>query len=250
MTARNSMLTAVAGLTISVATVPASAALYSLNWLNMAPTPFGSSVPNNSVFNLPGVGPVTVTYNLPATFTDARFTNPSLQNESVTSGPDTYSWGPQELFGTVNGVNQTNTWDITYTFSGTLAPGTIFLGVSGLGATTNPGGGYSVATVNQNGNYLGDVNSFGTYGPTNFTPGAGVFTMQNSIIGAGGADPWWNTQLGVVQIMDPISSLTVHFSQLGGDGVGVNIAAIVPAPSEGVMLVLAGMAALGRRRRD
>ncbi len=249
MTRRAMTIALSAGL-VGVAAGSAQAVNYPLNWLNMAPTPFGSSVPNNSVFNLPGVGPVTVTYNLPTTFTDARFTNPSFQNESVTNGPDTYSWGAQEMFAAVNGVNQTNTWDITYTFSGTLAPGTIYLGISGLGATTNPGGGYSVATVFQNGNYLGDVNSSGAFGPTNYTPGAGVFSMQNSLIAAGGIDPHWNSQLGLVQIMDPISSLTVHFSQLGGDGLGVNIAAVVPAPGDGAFLMLAGLAAMRRRRRD
>jgi len=247
MTRRAMTIALSAGL-VGMAAGSAHAVTYSLNWLNMAPTPFGSSVPNNSVFNLPGVGPVTVTYNIPSSFSDVRFTNPSYQNESVTNGPDTYSWGAHEGFGVTNLGNVTGAWDITYTFSGVLAPGTIYLGVSGLGATTNPGGGYSVATVFQNGNYLGDVNSSGTYGPTNYTPGAGVFSMQNSLIAAGGIDPHWNSQLGLVQIMDPISSLTVHFSQLGGDGVGVNIAAVVPAPTSGACFVLAGLAATRRRR--
>lgn len=43
------------------------------------------------------------------------------------------------------------------------------------------------------------------------------------VTGAGGVDPHWNTPLGVVRIDDPVSSLTVIFNQLRGDGVGVNI---------------------------
>lgn len=221
---------------------------YTINWMNQAPTAFGSSIPNNSVFNLPGVGPVTVTYNIPSSFLDARFTNPAFQNESVTNGPDTYAWGAHELFSATNLGNVTATWDITYTFTNTIAPGTIYLGISGLGATTNPGGGYTTATVQQNGNFIGDVNSFGQYGATQFTSGGGMFSMQNSVIGPGGQDPHWNTQLGVVEIADPVSSITVYFSQLPGDGIGVNIGSVIPAPTSGACFVLAGLAAMRRRR--
>ena len=80
MNARTTRILVLAGLTLGLAVSTASASLYNIDWLNMAPTPFGSSVPNNSVFFLPNVGNVTVTYSLPNGFSDARFQNPVLAN--------------------------------------------------------------------------------------------------------------------------------------------------------------------------
>ena len=71
--------------------------------------------------------------------------------------------------------------------------------------------------------------------------------MQNSLTGLGGQDPWWNTPLGVVRIDDPISSLTINFSQIRGDGIGVNIAAI-PEPATAALVGL-GALLVARRRR-
>ncbi|MBL0927314.1 MAG: hypothetical protein IBJ11_06640 [Phycisphaerales bacterium] len=241
-------LKAVCGLALSIAAAPAGAA--TLTWLDMSPTTFGSPVPNNSVYsNIPGIGPVTLSYSFTGSFTQARFNNPLLNNGNVAAGA--YTWGPHELFGATNnasGGSTTSPWSITYTFSSTLAPGTIFLGVSGLGRTTSFGGGMTVATVNQNGNYLGDWSGGGNYGLTQYTGGVGTFSLNNSVSGAGGQDPWWNTSLAVIQIMDPISSLTVFFNQLPGDGVGVNIAA-VPTPASAAIAGIAGLLVAGRRRR-
>jgi hypothetical protein len=230
------------------------AALHTINWLDMSPTPFGSSVPNNSVFNLPGVGNVTVTYSIPSSFTDARFQNPLLLNGNVTSGPDTYNWTGHELFAATNNQPADPVvgvpWRITYTFPGTLPAGTIYLGVSGLGQTTSFGGGASIATVNQNGTFLGDWGGGGNYGPTQFTAGP-PFTMQNSLTGAGGADPWWNTPLGVVRIDDAINSLTIDFAHIAGDGVGVNIGTTLPEPASLAFIALGGIRLLrGRKPRN
>ena len=251
MNARTNWILACTCVALGFAVSSASAALYNIDWLNMAPTPFGSSVPNNSVFFLPNVGNVTVTYSLPNGFSDARFQNPDLANGNLVVGTDTYSWTSQELFGATN-LTSTNPivgvpWRITYTFPGTQAPGKIYLGVSGLGQTTSFGGGASTATVNQTGAFLGDWSGAGgPWGPTQFTPGP-PFQMQNSLTGAGGADPWWNTPLGVVQINDPISSLTVDFSQISGDGVGVNIGA-TPEPAGAALLGVGALLTLRRRR--
>ena len=240
-----------AALALAFAASNASASLYTINWLNMGPTPFGSSVPNNSVFNLPGVGNVTVSYSIPAYFTDGRVQNPLLLNGNVVNGPDTYSWTGHELFGTNFTAGPDPLvpvpWSITYTFSNTLPAGMIYLGVAGLGQTTSYGGGASTATVYQNGTFLGDWTAGGTYGPTQFTPG-NPFQMQNSLTGAGGYDPWWNSALGVVKINDPISSLTVNFSQIRGDGIGVNIGA-VPEPATLALLAGAGLLSRYSRRR-
>lgn len=241
------------GLILIVAASTASAANYTVDWLQMSPPPFGSSVPNNSVYNLPGVGNVTITYSLPTWFTDARFQNALLLNGNVSSGGDNYAWTAQELFATTNLAGPStplvgDPWRITYTFTGVQAAGSIVLGVSGLGQTTNNGGGASTATVNQNGTFLGDWSGGGNYGPTQFTSGP-PFQMQNSVTGAGGQDPWWNTPLGVVRIDDPISSLTVDFSQISGDGVGVNIGHVVPVPEPASLMLLAmgGLAMIRRR---
>lgn len=230
----------------------ASAANFNINWLDMSPVPFGNSVPNNSVYFLPGVGNVTITYSMPAFIGNIRSTNGSLQNGSVTFGPDTYSWTAHEAFGGTNlnpngGVG--DLWRITYTFPGTVPANQIYFGIAGLGRTDNAGGIESTATINQNGTFLGDWISGNNWGPTDFIPGAGTFTMRNSLSAPGGLNPWWNTELGVVQINDAISSLTVNLWHLPGDGFVLNIGHAVPAPGAAALLGLGALAGLRRRRR-
>ena len=214
---------------LTLASGTCSAANYNIDWLNMPPTPFGSSVPNNSVFFMPGVGNVLVTYNIPAVITNTRVQAACLASGSVISGSDTYAWTNHEYFGTIFTVGPDPlvpvVWTITYTFPGVQPPGTIFVGADGLGATTSFGGGASIVTVNQNGAFLGDWGTpgCGNLGPTQFTGGPGTFSMQNSVTAPGGLDPNWNTPLGVVKINDPVSSITISVSQIRGDGIGVNI---------------------------
>jgi|TARA_R110000782_G_scaffold12913_5_gene38262 hypothetical protein len=229
----------------------ASAAVYGINWLDMTPTVNGQPVPNNSNFFLAGVGNVNVTYNISGVFSHARLINPSMQGQNIVNGPDTYQWGNHELFAAtlLDGPDPLVpvAWDITYTFQNAVAAGSLYVGVAGLGQTTSFGGGATVATVNQNGTFLGDFIGSNNWGATQFTPGAGTFSMQNSVTGAGGIDPHWNSGLGLVRIDDTVSSLTVHFSHIRGDGAGVNIG-YVPAPASVGLLGLGGLMA-GRRRR-
>lgn len=198
-----------------------------IRWLKMAPTPFGSTVPNGSVFNVPGVGNVTVTYSLPAVMTSTRQSGGILANGNVTNGGNTYSWASHEQFSTIFTVGPDPLvplpWTITYTFQNKIPCGALYLGVAGLGKTQSFGGGKSTASVNQSGTFLGDWNGGGTFGPTLFAGGSGSFSMENSLSGPGGLDPWWNTPLGVVRIDDDVTSLTVNCSQIRGDGIGVNI---------------------------
>jgi hypothetical protein len=230
----------------------ANAANYTIDWLNMSPVPLNTSVPNSSVFNLPGVGNVTVVYSTPPPITNARAQNPSLLAGNLTSGGNNYAWTNHEMFSTIFTVGPDPLvplqWRITYFFPSTLPANSIYVGVAGLGQTTSFGGGATIATVNQNGTFLGDWSGAGgPWGPTQYTGGVGTFSMQNSMNGAGGADPWWNTPLGVVQINDPVSSLTIDVSQIRGDGIGVNIG-YVPAPGACALLGLGGLVVSRRRR--
>ena len=236
---------------------PASGAVIPLTWLDMSPVPFNTPVPNGSVYFMPGLGNVTVSYTIPSYFLHVRGTNPIFANGNVVNGPDTYTWGANEYFGATNfnpgnadGTPATvDQWSITYTFPSTVPANRIYLGVSGLGRTTNSGGLESVANVFQSGTFMGDFISGQNWGATDFIPGVGVFSMRNTQIGAGGADPWWNTELGLVQINDSLNSLTVHFSHIAGDGLAVNIAYAVPTPGAASLLGLAGLVAIRRRRR-
>jgi len=236
----------------AIAATPAFAINYTIDWLNMSPTAFGSTVPNNSTYNLTGVGNVTISYAYPSYFTQSRGQTAQLITGNVNFAGDNYAWTNNEMFGTVFGVGPDPLvpipWTITYTFQNPVAAGSLFLGVAGLGQTSSFGGGATIATVNQNGTFLGDWAGGGPWGPTQYTGGPGTFQMQNSLTGSGGLDPWWNTPLGVVRIDDTVSSLTVNMSQIRGDGVGLNIGYAVPGPGAAALLGLGGLVAARRRR--
>jgi len=159
----------------------ASAALTTITWLNMSPTPFTTPVATNSNYFVAGVGNVNVTYSISSDFIHGRITNPSLQNGSITSGPSTWDWGAHEQFAATPQFGPDPivpvALSVTYTFPAQAA-GAVYVGVSGLGATTSFGGGTSTATVNQNGTFIGDWISGNNWGATQFTPGVGTFSMQ------------------------------------------------------------------------
>ena len=203
----------------------AAAAVIPITWLDMSPTAFGSPVPNASVFNVPGVGNVTVTHSIPAHWTQTRTQNPGFTSGSVSFGPDSYPWTNYEYFGTIftPGLLGPEVGTITYTFPSTLPAGSVFVGPLGLGATLSFGGGTSTTRVGQNGTYLGDFVGDVTAGASQYIGGVGSFTVMNSVTGNGGANPWWNTNLAVVRVDDAVSSVTVFQTQLRGDGIGVNI---------------------------
>ena len=225
---------------IAAAGREAGAAAVNITWMSMAPVPLNSTVPNSSVFNVPGIGNVTVTYSMPAVYSNSRTQNACLQSGTVVVGPDTWSWTNHELFAAIFTVGPDPIvpvpYTITYTLPFVFPAGSVYLGFAGLGATTSFGGGTSTATVNQNGTFLGDWSGgCGPWGPTQFTGGAGTFQLQNSLTAPGGNDPNWNTPLGVVRIDDVVNSVTATMSQLRGDGVGLNIGFDVhhPTPARG-----------------
>ena len=244
-----------AGLVISLAAPRAFATAYSIDWMQMTPTPFGSAPPFLGNYALPGIGSVQMSYSADADFSEARLQVPQLVAGSVTDGPDTYSWTNHEELARTNwaysGVTN-SPWSVTYTFSGTIPASSLVLGVQGLGRR-DPNSGETVAdtttiaSVLQTGYYFGDYTGALNFGATLFTPGAGSFTMENSVSGAGGADPWWNTGLAVVRIDDAVSSLTVHFDQTSGDGIGVNLGVITPEPGALGLLAIGSLFVLRRR---
>ncbi len=241
----------IAGLTIAAGASSASATNYSINWLDMSPTPFGSAPASGSVFPF-GSGTVTMTYTSNAAMSQARVDQSfDFGSASVTNGPDTYSWGAYESFGRTVVQPQpplNQQWSITYTFSNTINAGDLVVGISGLGRRDlDDPNAVTIAECFQNGTYLGQHVGAGPWGNNVYTPGASYFRLENQSVGSGGANPHWNTALALVRIDDTVNSLTVFFDQTSGDGVGLNIGSIVPSPSS--LALLAGGTLLTLRRR-
>jgi hypothetical protein len=247
---------AAAALTLSLSASGALASNYTIDWMNMTPTPFGSPPPLVSSYTLPGIGVVQMTYTAHSDFVDARHQIPQLTAGSLNYSGDNYAWTDFEMLARTNwgfsGVVNSS-WSVTYTFPGTVPAGSLYLGVMGLGRR-DPLPGESVldattvATVLQNGTHYGDFTGALNVGPTQFTPSAGMFQMQNSLTGPGGADPWWNTGMAVVEINDAVNALTVHFDQTSGDGVGVNIGVLVPEPCTAGLLGCGALMVVRRRK--
>ena len=197
--------------------IPAPAHATSITWLDMSPTPFGGLPPSGSVYAVPGIGNVTLTYTSAPNMTYVR----SKLASSIVGNVGAYTWNNYEYFGSIyNGVDiGPQNFTITYTFPAQSA-GTVVLGTIGLGRT---GGFSSTTTVNQNGTHLGDFDGGDGFALTEFIGGSGTFTVRNSQTGPGGQNPWWNSQLALIRIDDAVSSITVNQANLRGDGMGVNI---------------------------
>lgn len=238
------------GLALSASS--ALATNYTVNWLDMSPTAIGSPVPNGSTFVLPGAGLVTMTYSIPATFSQGRNSNPLFQNGSITTGGDTYSWTNQELLGATNLVSSnpvvTTQWRVVYNFATPQPAGSIVVGVAGLGSTTSFGGGTSTAIVNMVGATVGEWGGGGNYGPNVIFNSGTTFTLNNSLSAPGGQDPHWNTPLAVMYNTTLISSISVEINALSGDGIGVSIGSVVPSPAASALAGL-GLLVAARRRR-
>src|SRR5690349_16787724 len=134
---------------VTVAGATGARSAVTVTWLDMSSAAsFGSPVPNNSVFTVPGIGTVTMSYSIPANFTHVRqsggagFTSGSIGATSWSNYEDystIFTDGPDPLVPLA--------FTITYTFSSTLPPGSVYFGSIGLGQTSSFGGGASVYTV-------------------------------------------------------------------------------------------------------
>lgn len=242
--------------TTIISTVIATALITSLpagviQWMDLSPAgAVGGSVPSNvtTLYSLPGVaGPITITYTL-STPSPTRLQPSFLQNGNVNFGLDT--WATYEGIGTISNATPPGLvgWDITFGFSSTVPLNTLVLGVVGLGQTTSFGGFTTTVNVLQNGLSLGDFNAGQGFGATAFTSASGSFSLQNSTNGPGGINPHWNTDLNVVQILDPVSSLTVRVNQIDGDGIQIALGSVIPEPSSALLAALTGLLVLRRKR--
>lgn len=259
------------GLGTALSASSAIAANYQIEWLQMTPTPLGSTLPpGGGTFSagVAGIGPVSVMYTQGSGLSTVRLAHPLLQNGSLLApNQDSYSWGAQELLARtyhtqappfVAGTGQNQNWGVSYAFNQPLVAGTqLVVGVMGLGRrlpndasetvfeTTTTATIMGILGPYQN---LGDFGSSNNWGQTVVTPGPNSLTLVNSQVGHGGIDPWWNTGLNltVISPTQPMHALSVMFDQTLGDGVGVNIGFInaVPEPGQWALMVT-GLAALG-----
>lgn len=247
---------AVAILPVLASATTSLAGAYTIDWMSWSPwgvnNSGGPQIPSGQNFFLNGVGSVAVTFNQsPPTFSSYRFQSAGFLAGNLSAAGDTYAWTNHEGLARTNfnGSGSTANWSITFTFSNAVAAGRLALGIFGLGRIDQvvPGN-ITTASVAQNGTFLGDWGVTTNLGPTQFTGGVGSFAMQNAIPGdLTPGNPSFNTALGVVRIDDAVTSLTVDFSQIGQDGVGVNIG-YIPAPGASVLLACGGLL-LSRRRR-
>lgn len=250
-----SLLCAV-GFVLALAPSARSTPISQVDWLALAPTPFGVSPPAAG-YPLAGLGTVQLTYTGDSEYGQARVQNPALVSGSVTYSDVRYAWTNHETLGRTHGWTSevlSSSWEITYRFSQTVAPGRLIVGIQGLGRR-NPAVGESpedvrtTALVIGGGTYLGDWKGGANYGPTTASVDLGGLSLVNALSGPGEANPWWNTGLALIRIDVPVNSLTVRFNQTRGDGVGINIGAMVPEPASALLLVLGGALGLRRSRR-
>jgi hypothetical protein len=253
---RASMFAVALAAGVGVGVSAASADVYTINWLDMSSgSPQGSILTGGSVlpgntFNLPGYGSVQVVYaNEPSIPT--RNSNAALNNGSITSGGDTYSWTgvpDQMLAVNFSSTPTVSNWVVSYNFlDGPISAGQLAFATFGIGRFLVSGTEYiSTVSAAQNATFLGDFDLPGATAPTQFSSGFSLMNSQPSLGVSGEAS--FNTDFGIVRIDDAVTSLTVSISQIGQDGLGMTIGYIVPGPGATGLLAIAGLS-LRRRRR-
>ncbi len=214
-------------------TVPHASASVSLEYMQM---PGSGSFNSPTTFNLPGYGNVQVTENTePATFFD--------QTGAYNQSAGNYSWGTDTQRLNVYNTSQ-GRWGYTVTFSFLNgAPDLSKLVVVPVGLADG-----TTATIDQQGSLVGEYSFGGSTSTTLYNPGTMTFSSQ------GNADRS-NTGWALFQLNPKdgsISSISLAFDQISGDGVGFTLGYVNNTPEPGTLLLMAsGVAGIGgilRRR--
>jgi hypothetical protein len=231
--------------------VPARAASFGIDWLDMSATGVGAEVASGSVYVLPGYGDVQIDYTsaLPATPQPwRRNVGPS---GSLAAGPDTYTWGAFDALNGVNGFGgeMTRVYTITFSFlDGPVDAGKLVLGTYGLGRNdvSEPSDPKTFVQVFQPGTNLGDSDLGPANAPTLFTPIIGGFQLENSVLEPGAG--FFNTDHNVVRIDTALSSLVLNVTHIDEDGISFSVGLIVSEPASALLLGSSALLLLGARR--
>lgn len=207
-------------------TTPASA----VDLVQYLQVPASGNFTSPSIFNLPGYGNVAVTESTePATFFD--------QTGAYNQSAGNYNWGTDTQRFNVLNTSQSN-WDYKVTFSFLNgAPDLSRLLVAPIGLAYG-----TTATIDQQGSLVGEYSFGGTTSTTLYNPGTMTFSSAND------HDPK-NTGWALFQLDQsdgPISSVSLAFDQVPGDGVGFTLGYTSPVPEPGSLLLLgSGIIGLG-----
>jgi PEP-CTERM motif-containing protein len=229
-TARLVVLLAMAMLTLALA-APSASAQTLVQYMQMPGT---GNFTSGTVFNLPGYGNVMVTESTePATFFDQT----GAYNKGTGNG--LYNWGTDTQRLNVYNTSPGN-WDYTVTFTfESGAPDLNKLIVDPIGLALG-----TTATINEPGSLVGEY-TFPGPPPTSttvYTPGLHGGTFSSAANG-----DLLNTGWALFKLDSSdgsISSVSLTFDQISGDGVGFTLGYASPAP-EPTSLALFGSGILG-----
>jgi len=229
---RLTLVAALAIVSLAMA-VPHADATVPLQYLQM---PSSGNFASPTTFNLPGYGNVQVTESTePATFWD--------QTGAYNQSAGNYSWGTDTQRLNVYNISQSN-WQYTVTFSFLNgAPDLSRLIVVPVGLAVG-----TTAKIDQQGSLVGEYSFGGITSTTLYNSGTMTFSSQ-------GNGDRVNTGWALFQLDKSdgaISSVSLTFDQISGDGAGFTLGYTNPAPEPGsLILVGTGVASLGgllRRR--
>lgn len=201
-----------------------------LDFVQYMQVPASGNFSSPSTFSLPGYGNVAVTEGTePATFFD--------QTGAYNQSAGNYNWGTDTQRLNVLNTGQAN-WDYKVTFSFLNgAPDLSRLLVVPVGLAYG-----TTATIDQQGSLVGEYSFGGTTSTTLYNPGTMTFSSADD------HDPK-NTGWALFQLDQsdgPISSVSLAFDQVPGDGVGFTLGYTNPVPEPGSLLLLgSGIVGLG-----
>jgi len=220
-----------AALLMIAAFIPSYAAAIPLQYMQM---PGSGNFSSPTTFYLPGYGNVQVTEGTaPATYWD--------QTGAYNQGAGIYTWGTDTQRLNVLNTQPTNiNYTVTFSFLNG-APDLSKLIVVPVGLARG-----TTAQIDQQGSLVGEYSFGGTTSTTLYNSGTMTFSSM------GDHDPF-NTGWALFQLNQSdgaISSVSLAFNQIPGDGVGFTLGYQAPEPSTLVLLgtAVAGLAGVMRRR--